>query len=434
MEKKIVDESYLPRIAEQTLARKLASSGCVLISGPKFCGKSRLASWYAASSVELTDEGSIALAKADPRALLPGDSPRLIDEWQKVPVIWDLIRSDLDHGYRFGKYILTGSATPSDPSVIQHSGAGRISTMVLRPLSLYESRESLGAVSLSSLFAVNPEFTIVPPGENPMTLSRMAFLICRGGWPLSVLADESAALDVTEGYYEGLFRQTAGGDETSARLANGGRGRLLLVLKELARNISTPASIAGMARDIAASGEFPGFAPDTFIGWKEYLESYFIVFDMPSWNRNLRSSVVTRTSPVRHFFDPSIAACALGLTPESLLLDLRTFGFFFEDLVARDLMAFAESMKASVRHYRDSSDLEVDFILEMRDGRYAAIEAKLGSPEGVAMGVSSLSRFAARLQRAGQPLPAFRMVVTSHGACYREKDGTYVVPLNCLRP
>ena len=198
------------------------------------------------------------------------------------------------------------------------------------------------------------------------------------------------------------------------------------MLKELARNISTPASIAGMARDIAASREFPGFSPDTFIGWKEYLESYFIVFDMPSWNRNLRSSVVTRTSPVRHFFDPSIAACALGFTPESLLLDLRTFGFFFEDLVARDLIAFAESMKASVRHYRDSSDLEVDFILEMRDGRYAAIEAKLGSLEGVAMGVSSLSRFAARLQRAGQPLPAFRMVVTSHGACYREKDGTPV--------
>ena len=236
MQKNIVDEPYLPRIAEQTLARKLASSGCVLISGPKFCGKSRLASCYAASSVELTDEGSIALAKADPRALLPGDSPRLIDEWQKVPVLWDLIRSDLDHGYRFGKYILTGSATPSDPSIIQHSGAGRISTMILRPLSLYESRESLGAVSLSSLFSANPEFTIVPPGENPMTLSRMAFLICRGGWPLSVLADESAALEVTEGYYEGLFRQTAGGDETSARLANGGRSRLLLVLKELARN------------------------------------------------------------------------------------------------------------------------------------------------------------------------------------------------------
>ena len=422
---------YIPRLAEKTLITKLKSSGCVLVTGPKFCGKSTMCERFAKSVTALKTTNAIELANADPKSTLVGENPHLIDEWQKAPEIWNLIKDDLDKDYQFGKYIITGSTTPVDPTKIQNSAAGRITPMTLKPFSLIESGESNGLVSLKGLFDKNYSFSTLY--DNHISLEDIAFYICRGGWPTAVKSDKEYAVEVTENYYNGLFTIENESDEFADFLKNKNIDLLKSILKGFARNISTQAKNTGIIKDIIASGERSSLDENTFAAYKRTLNDLYIIYDMPAWNLNLRSSVAVRTTPTHHFIDTSIATCALGISPADLLNDLKSFGFFFEDFAVRDLSIYAESFKGELRHYRDSSGQEVDAIIKLPNGEYGAIEIKIASEKNIQEGIKSLYNFENKMYKSGLKMPAFKMVLTSHGSCYKRKDGIYVVPINCLK-
>lgn len=426
-------KDYIPRLAEQTLLTKLNSSGCVVVTGPKFCGKSTMCEEFAKSVTALKTTNSIELAKADPKSALIGANPHLIDEWQKAPEIWNVIKDDLDSDYQFGKYILTGSTTPIEPSKIQNSAAGRITPMMLKPFTLFESKESSGVVSLSGLFNKEYSFTTVYDNQNLISLSDIAFYICRGGWPIAVKAKKEYAINVTNNYYNGLFTIEDESDEFAEFLKNKNVDLLKLVLRTLARNISTQAKNTSMISDIIASGERSVLDDDTFISYKKTLENLFVVYDMPAWNLNLRTSVAVRTAPTHHFVDTSIATSALGIKPADLMNDLKSFGFFFEDFAVRDLSVYAESLGAELKHYRDSSGLEVDAIVKLPNGEYGAVEIKIASEKNISEGISSLNSFSKKMKENELKLPSFRMILTSHGSCRKTEDNIYIVPINLLR-
>lgn len=427
-------KKYYPRLIDKQLERKLHSIGCILVSGPKFCGKTTTCERFAKSETKLITTNAIRLGKADPQSCLIGEEPHLIDEWQKVPELWNLIKSDLDDDYQFGKYIITGSTTPIDTEEIQHSGAGRISKLIMRPFSLFESNESNGRVSLSGLFErpFNSSQTLSRE-ENPFSLTDVAQLLCRGGWPMALKAQQEYAMDVTQNYYDGLFTIEDESDEFAVFLKNKNIDLLKLILKEYARNISTEAKKSSMIRDILSSGEREKLDEDTFDQYVKTLKDLFIIYDMPAWNLNLRSSVSVRSTPTHHFFDPSIALAALNIKSMDLLNDLRSMGFFFEDLAVRDLAVYCDSINATLKHYRDSNGLEVDAIVELANGDYAAIEIKIASEENIQAGISSLRRFRDNMERNNLKLPKYSMVLTSHGNCYRADDNIYIVPINCLK-
>lgn len=426
-------KNYIPRLAEQSLKTKLNSAGCVVVSGPKFCGKSTMCEEFARSVTELKTSNAIELAKADPKSALIGDKPHLIDEWQKAPEIWNIIKSDLDSDYQFGKYILTGSTTPVDPTKIQNSAAGRITIMTLKPFTLFESKESTGSVSLKRLFEKEYSFDPVYANQNPVSLYDIAFYICRGGWPIALKAKKEYAINVTKNYYNGLFTIKDESDEFADFLKNKNIELLKLVLRTLARNVSTQAKNTSMISDIIASGERGVLDDDTFLSYKKTLEDLFITFDMPAWNLNLRTSVAVRTAPTHHFIDTSIATAALGIKPADLLSDLKSFGFFFEDFAVRDLSVYAESLGAELRHYRDSSGLEVDVIIRLPNGEYGAVEVKIASDDNIAEGISSLNKFDKKMKDNGLKSPSFKMILTSHGYCKKTNDGIFIVPINMLK-
>lgn len=427
-------KKYKKRLAEKILDIKLNSSGCVVVSGPKFCGKSTMCERFAKSVTPLKTTNAIALALADPRSALSGEKPHLIDEWQKAPEIWNEIKSDLDEEYEFGKYILTGSTTPANPERIQHSGAGRITRMTLKPFTLYESGESTGIVSLSNLFEDNYDsFPTRYANENKIGLSEIAFLICRGGWPISVMAKKEYAINVTKNYYDGLFVIENESDEFAAFLKNKNIELLQIILRSFARNISTQAKRTGMIRDILESGVRESLDDDTFLSYEKVLKDLFIIYDLPAWNLNLRTSVAVRTAPTHHFIDTSVATAALRINPADLLNDLKSFGYFFEDFAVRDLSVYAESIGGELKHYRDSSGQEVDAIVELENGDYCAVEIKIASDQNIADGVSSLKNFEKKLYESRLKTPKFKMILTSHGACYKNADGIFVVPISCLK-
>lgn len=427
-----MQKKYIKRLIENELERKLNSSGCVLVNGPKFCGKSTMCEQFSKSQTVLKKKNDIELAMSAPELALEGEQPHLIDEWQKVPEIWNEIKDDLDKDYQFGKYIITGSTTPIDASKIQHSGAGRISTLTLRPFSLYESGESNGQISLQTLFK-GEEPTTVFEQDNSTSLSDIAYYICRGGWPISVLADKKYALDVTKNYYEGLFRIENESDEFTLFLKNKDINLLTAILKSYARNISTQCKKTTMIKDILASGIRETLDEDTFNTYTQTLKDLFIIYDISAWNLNLRSSVAVRTVPTHHFMDTSIAAAVLGISPNDLLNDLNSFGYFFEDLVVRDLSIYAQSINGTLKHYRDSSGQEIDTIIELPNGKYAAIEIKISSEKNIQDGIKSLKGFERKLIRSKNKLPEFRMIVTSHGACYKSEEGIYIIPITYLK-
>ncbi len=429
-----VAKQYTSRLAEKMLEVKLNSSGCVLVSGPKFCGKSTMCERFAKSVTPLKTSNAIELAKADPRSALAGETPHLIDEWQKAPDIWNEIKNDLDEDYEFGKYILTGSTTPANPERIQHSGAGRITRMTLKPFTLYESGESSGVVSLGNLFESIPDpFPTVYASDNRTGLSDIAFLICRGGWPISVMAKKEYAINVTRNYFDGLFVVENESDEFAAFLKNKNVELLQIVMRTFARNISTQAKRTGMIKDILDSGARISLDDDTFSSYEKVLKDLFIIFDIPAWNMNLRTSVSVRTAPTHHFIDTSMAAAALRINPADLMNDMKSFGFFFEDFAVRDLSVYAESIGGELKHYRDSSGQEVDSIVELENGDYCAVEIKIASEKNIMEGVASLNRFEKIMKENGMKTPKFKMVLTSHGACYKTPDGIVVVPVNCLK-
>jgi len=415
---------YYTRYIENEIERKMKSSGAVAVEGPKFCGKTTTAMRYAESSIRLNTSSAINLARLETQGVLRGKTPRVIDEWQTVPDIWNEVRGWIDENPGFGQFIMTGSSTPADKSKIYHSGAGRISVVRMRSMSLFEAKESSGTVSLMKLF--DDENADVFDENTGSSLKRMAFLMCRGGWPLSVIADQDIALDVTENYYNGLFNFEYSENE---KFRNKKPEVMRMVLKSYARNISTEASMQTIRADVIGNNNRT-MDPKTLDDYVEALKDLFIIEDMEAWNPELRSKTAVRTTPTRHFVDTSIATCALGIEPEDLMMDLNSFGLFFEDMAVRDLNIYASAMGGTVRHYRDSKGLECDAVIHLKDGRWGAVEIKLGGEKLIDEGAANLKKLAEIVEGKA---PVFKMILTASGSSYRREDGVYVVPLDCLK-
>lgn len=417
---------YYPRIADRMLAFKLSCCGAVWIKGPKWCGKSTTAEQASNSAAYLQDrrESSqqIALAKNAPELVLAGEVPRLIDEWQVVPSLWDQVRFEVDHRSKNGQFILTGSATPLDGEEDErdHSGIGRITPMVMRPMTLFESKDGAGGVSLSQLFEGNG----LKSQLSPTTLTDYAYLTCRGGWPSVLGLAREAALEQAYVYYEGLV------EEDVRRVVKNARNpeRMRRFIRSYARASASETSIAEIRRDMAANDD-GSMSEETIASYINVLERLYVIENLKAWNPNLRSKTAVRTSDTRHFVDPSIACAALGLGPGDLLADLKTFGLLFESLCIRDLRVYAEALHGEVRHYRDANGLEADAVIHLRGGKWAAIEVKLSSEEAIEEAARHLSALAKNVKGRA---PEFLMVLTAAGAAYQREDGIFVVPLSSL--
>lgn len=420
---------YYPRLVEKEIELKLRTSGAVVVAGPKFCGKTTTCMLYQKSFVKLNTKQAIAMARLNPKAMLKGETPRLIDEWQKAPDIWNQVKDDLDFNYEFGKYILTGSSTPADKTEVHHSGAGRIAPVMMRPMSLWESQDSKGGVSLGDLFNGGEEFTW--DTNQDFTLDDVAFLLCRGGWPISVLAPKDIAIEITKNYWNGLF---AFEDQENERFRNKKPEVLKMIIRSYARHISTEATISTIIADVRQSNERT-MDTKTFDDYLEALKDLYILEDMRAWNPNIRSKTSIRSTPTRHFVDTSIACRALGVMPEDLLADLESFGLFFEDMAVRDLKVYAGTLGGEVRHYRDNAGLECDAVIHLENGQWGAIEIKLGGDDLIEAGASSLKRLKAKLaEKSDEKAPSFLMVLTAVGSSYQREDGVYVIPINLLMP
>lgn len=420
---------YYERLIEKKIERKLKSSGAVLVAGPKFCGKTTTCMKYQKSFVKLNTKQAIAMARMNPGGVLDGETPRLIDEWQKAPDIWNQVKDDLDFHYEFGKYILTGSSTPADKTEVHHSGAGRITPVRMRPMSLWESKDSKGTVSLAELFKGGKP---IPWDLNSdFSLSDVAHLICRGGWPISVLAPKEIAIEITKNYYNGLFVFE---DCENERFRNKNPEIMKMIVRSYARHISTEAAVSTIIADVRQSNERT-MDTKTYDDYNEALNDIFIIEDMPAWNPNIRSKTSIRSTPTRHFVDTSIACRALGAGPEDLLNDLESFGLFFEDMAVRDLRIYSDVLGGEVRHYRDNAGLECDAVIHLENGSWGAVEIKLGGDDLIEAGASSLKLLKAKIEeKSNEKSPSFLMVLTAVGGAYQRKDGVFVVAINLLKP
>lgn len=420
---------YYKRLIEKDIELKLRTSGAVVVAGPKFCGKTTTCMLYQKSFVKLNTKQTITMARMNPKWALEGEKPRLIDEWQKAPDLWNQIKDDLDFDYQFGKFILTGSSTPADKTEVHHSGAGRIAPVKMRPMSLWESQESKGTVSLIELFDEKSEYPWDLNSE--ISLEDIAFLICRGGWPISVRAPKDIAVEITKNYYNGLFVFE---DCEHERFRNKKPEVLKMILKSYARHISTEAAISTIIADVRQSNERT-MDPKTFDDYMEALKDLYVIEDLPAWNPNIRSKTIIRSTPTRHFIDTSIACRALGVSPNDLMNDLESFGLFFEDFAVRNLSIYANAIGGTVTHYRDNTGLECDAVVHLEDGRWGAIEIKLGGDELIEHGAQSLKNLRDKITSISEErAPSFLMVLTAVGGAYRREDGVYVAPINLLKP
>lgn len=420
---------YYDRLVEKEIELKLRTSGAIVVAGPKFCGKTTTCMLYQKSFIKLNTKQAIAMARMNPKGVLSGDNPRLIDEWQKAPDIWNQVKDDLDVKYEFGKYILTGSSTPADKTEVHHSGAGRIAPVKMRPMSLWESKESKGTVSLEDLFDGGKNF---PWDLNQdFLLKDVAHLICRGGWPIAVLAPEEIAIEITKNYWNGLFVFE---DSENERFRNKKPEVLRMIVRSYARHISTEAALATIIADVRQSNERT-MDHKTFSDYLEALNDLYILEDMEAWNPNIRSKTSIRSTPTRHFVDTSIACRALNIVPDDLMRDLESFGLFFEDLAVRDLRVYAGTLGGEVRHYRDNAGLECDAVVHLEDGRWGAIEIKLGGDDLIEAGASSLKTLKSKIEeKSDENSPSFLLVLTAAGGAYKREDGVYVAPVNLLKP
>ena len=422
-------KEYRPRIADKLLARKLAGKGAVLIEGAKWCGKTTTAEQIAKSVLYMSEPGKLdqnrQLAKLNPSLLLRGEKPRLIDEWQIAPSLWDAIRFDSDHSDSLGLYILTGSSVPANMNEVIHSGTGRIGWLKMRPMSLWESGDSSGEVSLFELF--NTPTMIA--GTASANLEDIAFLTCRGGWPLAVNMDKEIALDQAFDYVDAVEKR----DISQADGVQRDPVRTHRLLRSYARNQGAQASYATIKDDLTAN-ESDSLNEDTIAAYISALKKIFVIEDVEAWNPNLRSKTAIRTSDTRYFTDPSIATAAMGMGPNDLINDLNTFGLFFETLCMRDLRVYAESLNGNVYHYRDKSNLECDAVVHLRNGAYGLIEIKLGGDNLINEGAKTLKELADKLDTTKMKNPSFLMVLTAVGDyAYRRDDGIYVVPITTLK-
>ena len=425
-------DGYRHRIMDSLLAKKLQAKGAVLIEGPKWCGKTTTAEEIAASKVLLakTDakEQFKRLLEIDSDTALSGEAPMLIDEWQTVPKLWDAVRYTVDHRRKMGQFILTGSAVPDKDAEKEreHSGTGRFAWLTMRPMTLSESGESNDSVSLADLFAA-PEKLF---GRNSLKLQDIAFLICRGGWPMAVGLPEEAALEQAFDYYDAVTKE----DVTRVDGVKRASERVRRLMRAYARHQGTQASIATLREDLK-NNDTATLDDDTIVSYLEALRKIFVVEDMPAWNPNLRSKTAIRTADTRYFVDPSIATAALGMGPADLVNDLNTMGFFFETMCVRDLRVYAEALNGKVYHFRDKSGLECDAVVHLRNGQYGLIEIKLGGQSLIDDGVRTLNSLAAQVDTSRMKAPAFKMVLTATGeyAYRRSEDGIYIVPVGCLK-
>lgn len=420
---------YRKRVADDILKRKLEGKGAVLIEGPKWCGKTTTAEQIAASILYMDDpekkEQNLTMSELNPKRLLKGAVPRLIDEWQLAPKLWDTVRFEVDHRGELGQFILTGSAVPADTKEITHSGTGRFTWLTMRPMSLYESGDSTGDISLKVLF----ENTEEVDGTANLSLDRLAFLICRGGWPQAIDMRDEIALDQARDYYDAVVHS----DINRADHVQKNPERVKRLMRSYARNQCGQVPNTVIAQDIAANDESP-ISEETVASYLDALRKIFVVEDMPAWNPNLRSKTAIRSSDTRYYIDPSIAAAALGVGPTDLLNDLKTFGFLFETLCVRDLRVFADALNGEVYHYRDKDGQECDAVIHLRNGKYGLIEMKLGGDKLIEEGAKSLKAMQKKIDTEKMKSPSFLMVLTGIGDyAYRRHDGVCVVPIGCLK-
>ncbi len=422
-------KDYKNRIVDEILEKKLKGKGAVLIQGPKWCGKTTTAEQIAKSILYMAKsdekEQNKTLVEINPTLLLDGEIPRLIDEWQIAPKLWDAIRYEIDHRNAEGQFILTGSSIPAKMDDVTHSGTGRFAWLLMRPMSLYESEESTGQVSLKDLF----EGTKKIEGISNLDLEKIAYLVCRGGWPRAIFMEEEIALEQAYDYYDAVVNR----DISEADGVTRNPERVKNLMRSYARNMGTQASNDTLRSDMIAN-DSSSLDTDTVLSYVNALKKIFVVEEAPAWNPNLRSKTAIRTSDTRYFIDPSIAVASLGIGPKDLMNDLNTFGLLFETLCIRDLRVYAESIKGKVYHYRDANDLECDAVIHLRDGSYGLIEIKLGGDSLINEGVGTLKKLESRIDITKMNKPAFLLVLTATGKyAYRREDGVYVVPIGCLK-
>ena len=424
-----MEMEYKHRIADGILEKKLRSKGAVLIEGPKWCGKTTTTEQQARSILYMDNpasfESNLQMAEIDPGILLEGDTPRLIDEWQLAPKLWDTMRFEVDHRHQVGQFILTGSAVPSDEESMKHSGTGRFSWLTMRPMSLYESGESNGKVSLSHLFESRENIV----ATNNLRIDDIAFLICRGGWPFACSLQGDAALAQAFDYVDAVIKKDVSRVDGTNRNITTTR----LLMRSYARNQGSQATIGTIVADMMTNDENE-IGIKTAGSYLDALRKIFVIEDSEAWNPNLRSKTAIRTANTRYFIDPSIGTAVLGLGPKDLINDLNMMGLFFETLCVRDLRIFADALDGQVFHYRDKSGLECDAVIHLRNGRYGLVEIKLGGDRLINEGASNLLALVDKINTDMMKEPSFLMVLTGTGDfAYRRKDGVYVVPIGCLK-
>ena len=430
----MADFTYKKRIADSVLKRKLNASGAVLVEGAKWCGKTTSAEQQARTINYISDPAvlnkNLILAEMDINALLEGEKPLLLDEWQVIPQLWDAVRYAVDRSKGTGQFLLTGSAVPlseEEREKLHHTGTGRITTLRMRPMSLYESGESNGTVSLRHLFENAPEAIFA---ENSLRIEDVAFLMCRGGWPISTRLSREPALETAFSYYDAVTET----DISVVDNVNRSPARAKRLMRSLARHQGTQVAIVGIKNDLVAN-DTDSLDEDTVSSYIDALKKIFVIEDMEAWNPNLRSKAAIRTSDTRYFVDPSIATAALGIGPADLSNDLNTMGLLFETMAVRDLRVYADALNGSVYHYRDSNGLECDSVIHLRNGQYALVEIKLGGKKLVDEGAVSLNKLASTIDTTRMHAPSFKMVLTAVGAmAYKRDDDVYVVPIGCLKP
>lgn len=421
-------KEYRSRIADILLQKKLRSKGAVLIQGPKWCGKTTTAEQIAKSVLYMANPAdksqNIAISDINPGMLLSGEVPRLIDEWQIAPKLWDAVRFEVDHRSEEGQFILTGSAVPADMVDVEHTGTGRFAWLTMRPMSLFESGESNGSVSLEDLFN-NVDIS----GVNDLQTENLAFLCCRGGWPRSIFLEDDIALEQASDYYDAVVNS----DISRVDNVNRNPERVKNLMRSYARNIGTQASLETLKSDMISNDAF-SLDTDTVYSYISALKKIFVIEDSPAWSPNLRSRTTIRTSDTKYFVDPSIAVAALGIGPNDLMHDFNTFGLIFESLCIRDLRIYSEVLSGKVYHYRDANDLECDAVIHLKNGKYGLIEIKLGGDTAINSAAENLLKMKNKIDVEKMSEPSFLMVLVGSGKyAYRREDGVFVVPIGCLK-
>ena len=422
----MVNTEYLPRIADKELELKLATSGAVLIVGPKWCGKTKTAEMISKSALYMQNPDYSSeyklLADSLPSKLLEGETPRLLDEWQDAPVLWNAVRFAVDQRRKRGQFVLTGSVVPPQADDM-HTGAGRISRMTMRTMSLFESGESSGQISLTDLFDEKMDMS----GESKQLVNQIAFILTRGGWPEAVLeTNDTYALQLIYNYLDVIIHHDISRIDGVERNPD----RVLSLLRSISRNISTQAATSTLVGDLASNDE--AISNKTVDDYINTLKKLYVVEDLPAWSPSLRSKRAIRTTAKRHFVDPSIAAASLNANSSKLLNDFNTFGFLFESLCIRDLRIYSNAISGKVYHYRDQLNNEVDAIIQLRDERWGAIEIKMGAGE-IEIAANKLIKFSDDIDDTKMPKPSFLMVLTATEFAFQMKNGVWVVPLACLR-